>query len=344
MILAAGLGSRLTPLTLDVPKPLIPIMNRPIIQIIMSKLYDIGVNELVINTHHLADRLEKEVSFLAPSGMKLTFSYEPTLLGGGGALKKVEAFFGDETFLLVNGDIFFNFDLEDALNSHKKNGALATLLLKENEDTNKYGVVGIDTFSQICLFPYGVSGGEPSKRGVFCGIHILEPEIFSFIPENSFFCINQGVYPPMIHAKKRVCGYFVKDGYWKDLGTLAEYLQSHWDLLSGKVEKNGTYFSVAEECPDACIEEGSVITPPVLIGKNTVIRRGAFVGPYAVLGKDNTVESGVEVSNSIIWDNVTLEKGVKVHGAVISHKVHVKEGVALTQGDVIREHTLINHV
>jgi len=344
MVLAAGLGTRLTPLTLDVPKPLIPLMNRPILDRILSNLYSVGVRDVVINTHHIPERIERDVPMFLRDGMSVSFSYEPDILGGAGGLKKVQDFFGDETFLLVNGDIYFDFDLREAIDAHKNMEAVATLVLKAGENTNKYGAVGVSESGEISMFPYGVSREGTSQVGVFCGIHILEPEIFDFITPNTFFCINQNVYPPMIHAGKKICGFFPTARYWKDLGTLAEYLQVHWDIMLGKayVEE---YQHVSE---GVYLGNGSVVhksvslVPPVWVGEGTLIKGGGTVGPYVVLGRQNSIGNNVEISHSVIWDNVNLENGVKIHGSVLSHKVRVKENVSLEHGEVIREHMLLS--
>jgi len=340
MILAAGLGTRLKPLTLDIPKPFIPLVNRPIIGRLIQKLCAVGIKDIIINTHHLAERIEKEISGFLSNDMKITISHEPEIMGSAGGLKKGEFFFDDEALLLINGDIYFDFNFEEIIDTHKRMKASATLVLKENENLEKYGAVGIKECGEICMFPYGISTATPWKKGIFCGIHVIEPDVFDFIPPDVFFCINKNVYPSMIREGKKICGCFPSGKYWKDLGTVAEYLQAHWDILDGKIDISPAPGEVyyGRGCS---VERNVKIIPPVWIGEETVIKSGGGIGPYVVLGKKNLLEKNVEINHSVIWNDVNIGAGSKILGAILSHNVEVGENVYIGEGKIIREHTVL---
>lgn len=235
MVLAAGLGTRLRPITNNIPKPLIPVAGKPLIHYTLNLLKRHNIKEVMINLHYLADMIKKEVGDGSRFGIKVHYSYEPDILGTGGGIKKVEDFFSDGTFLVINADILVGLDLSDVVRFHQEKGAIATMVLRHDKDVDSYGAIEIDRDSRIREFLGKIDyQGPPLKKLMFTGIHVLEPEVLSYIPSNISCCINRTAYPEMIKKGERVYGY-VMNGYWSDLGTPERYRQAEEDVARGKI-------------------------------------------------------------------------------------------------------------
>lgn len=235
MVLAAGLGARLRPITNNIPKPLIPVAGRPLIHYTLNLLKKHGISEATVNLHYLADMIKKEIGDGSRFGIKVNYSYEPEILGTGGGLKKVEDFFSDGTFIVINADILVDLDLTDVARFHKEKRAIATMVLRHDNDVDSYGAIEIDAEGRIRQFLGKIDyKGAPLRRLMFTGIHVLEPEVLSYIPSNTSCCINRTAYPEMISTGERVYGY-VMDGYWSDLGTPERYRQAEEDITRGKI-------------------------------------------------------------------------------------------------------------
>lgn len=228
MILSAGLGMRMRPLTEKIPKPLLLIGNRPIIHYTLLFLKKYGVTDVIINLHHLADKMRENLGDGSGFGMKINYSFEPEILGTGGGIKKVEPFLSNNTFVVINGDILIDVDLNDVIRFHKEKKALATMALRHDKDANRYGAIEIDKENRIREFLGMIKGADENlTRLMFTGLHILEPRIFSYLPEKG--CINRTAYPEMIKNGEQVFGY-VMNGYWRDIGTPEAYSSAEKEL------------------------------------------------------------------------------------------------------------------
>lgn len=226
-ILGAGLGTRLMPLTKDTPKPLLPILGKPCIFYILSHLKNLGIKEAIINIHHASEKYQKILGNES-QGLKIIYSHEKELLGSGGGLKKAESLLKD-TFIVYNGDVLCNADLNSAIEFHKKSGNIATLLLIKD---GKRGDIKINGNKEIIDIKYNPNPNSSNQYN-FTGIHILEPEIFKYIPENQKANIID-VYINLIKQGIKINGLPIGNCYWKDIGTLESYKAAQEDLLQGK--------------------------------------------------------------------------------------------------------------
>ncbi|HEY6001130.1 MAG TPA: NDP-sugar synthase, partial [bacterium] len=232
MVLAAGFGTRLRPLTNTTPKPLLPVANRPLLEYTFALLAGAGVREAIVNAHHLADELERGLRALDPSGLALHVSRERAILGTAGGLKRAESFLAGGTFLLLNGDFLVDVDLRRVLDFHVEMQATATMVLVPDADA---GVLGVDPDGVIRRFIAPRPADEPADRLScgFTGIHVLEPEVFRLIPPNRPWEINRQAYPDLLKRGGRVCG-FVHRGYWREAGSPAGYLAANREVLAGR--------------------------------------------------------------------------------------------------------------
>ncbi len=299
MILAAGLGLRVRPLSSTRPKALFPVGHRPILEIIISQLRDAGAEAVIINTHYLAAAIE---GFLSGRdwGLKVEISYEPQILNTGGGIKKCASFLRGAPFLVVNSDVFHTFDLKGAYDHHLRSGNLATLLLYDHPPTNQ---VEVDEGGRIRRI--GVKGGE--ETFTFTGIHIISPELLKMMPDGAFSIVE--FYQLLIEQEVPIGGYMA-EGYWRDIGSLPEYLALHRDII----ERRLLPFETSPLHPEAQIEQGAKIEGAVWIGKGSFVSSEAYV-------RDSVLWEGVRVEEGSMIERCVIADGVVVQG------VHSDEGI-----------------
>lgn len=223
MVLAAGRGERLRPLTDTVPKPMIPVAGQPLIFHTLTYLKNCGVQEVVVNLHHLGDLIQTYVGDGRQWGLRVFYSRERSLLGTGGGIQKAAQYLFQEAFVVMNADILVELDLREVLSFHRKNNAAVTMVLRRDPEVERYGVIETDGFGLVRQLVGRLSvGSGPWNRLMFTGVHVLEPEVFAYMShQGSTFGIID-VYVAMLEAGERILGYEMK-GFWTDLGTRARY-------------------------------------------------------------------------------------------------------------------------
>lgn len=234
MILAAGLGTRLRPLTDALPKPLLPIAGRPLIVWNLLLLRRHGIREVVINLHHLGELIEKELGDGSALGLRIYYSREPVLLGTGGGLKQAEPFFEGRPFLVVNADTLLDLDFGAVLRVHEERGALATMVLRHDPDVERWGVVEVDPSLRVVrINGRGLADLGPTDRYMFAGVHVLHPRLLRDVPVGRESSIIDA-YVGAIRTGELVAGYRM-DGYWSDVGTIQRYERAQRDVLQGRL-------------------------------------------------------------------------------------------------------------
>jgi len=315
MILAAGFGTRLKPLTEKIPKPLLPVGNRPQIEYVLELLYRAGVREVMINLHHLGGLIQNALGSSYRGTVSLNYSHEKEILGTGGGLKKVENFFDCDTFLMVNSDSLLDVDLEGAITRHIERKAAATMVVRRWEEGSGYGRVEIDPQGMIKRI-LGRGSGENLTPVIFTGVHILSRRIFKYIPAGSFSCINRDCYGAMLEAGETVCAC-AAEGYWKDLGTLPGYFEANMDLLDGVTPEycNGLFSlpgarSYTAEFPQADLDD------PVFIGKQCEIGSGSGIGPSVILGDGTRVGKECSIRRAVTLPGAILDDGESISDCI----------------------------
>lgn len=291
MILCAGLGTRLLPITKKVPKPLVPVLNLANVLHIAKVMQKAGIEEIIVNTFHLAKEVESFLSQKPLRGVNFHFSREEKeLLGTGGGVKKAEHFFGKEPFVLSNCDFVTNIDLSPFIETHLQRGAMATMILFEDDlRQTLYSRVGVDAHSNLCSLPK-CKTLSPVRGGIFTGLHILSPEIFGYLEEKPSG-INDVLYPALMkeHPKK-VFGEFANDFYWYDTGDFGSFILATKKLLD------------QESIAAPQVPTSTKIVPPVLIGEGCKIGDNVQLGPHVVIGKACTIGKNAQISSSVILD------------------------------------------
>ncbi|MCX8032070.1 MAG: NDP-sugar synthase [Thermoleophilia bacterium] len=320
MIMAAGIGTRLRPLTELVPKPMAPIVNRPALYHILRLLRLHGVREVVINLHHLPDAITSYFGDGSALGMEIRYSYEPELLGTAGGVKNNADFLGVDTFLVLSGDALTDVDLTGLISAHRRHGGLATMAVKEVLDPTQYGVVVANDEDRVVGFQEKPSLEEAKSRLCNCGIYVFEPEILSHIPEGRFDDFGRRVFPDLVRQHAPFYIYEVS-GYWSDVGNVREYLRGNADALAGRVAVEVPGQQVR---PGVWMEEGAKMAAsvrleaPVLIGKGCVIEEGAIIEGPCVLGEGCSVGPRAWLSRCVLLPGVTVPAGAMVMDGVLA--------------------------
>ncbi|EFK07114.1 nucleotidyl transferase [delta proteobacterium NaphS2] len=283
MILAAGLGTRLLPLTANRPKPLVPVGNRPIIDRTICWLKTHGADDIIVNAHYHLDQMRHHLDQGRPFGLKIHISEEPEILGTGGGIQKTKWFWGRDPFIVVNGDILTDIDLSAAYRAHLKNGNLVTLVLHDSAPFNQIRINRQKDILDINPVP------QPGRLA-FTGIHIISPEVLENIPAGRPSCILAS-YRLLIRDGRPIRGHVVKNPYWRDAGTIESYIQANREALNGA---------------------------PFLVGRNARVHDDAQLNGWAVLGDNIIVERGAGITRSIVWENVTIKEGVQIVDSIVA--------------------------
>lgn len=292
MVFAAGLGTRLRPLTERLPKPVVPLMNRPLAAYSLERLAAVGVKECAVNTHHLADAVVSELEGWVPDGTSVRFVHEPTLLGTGGGLRNGLMALGahegdpDAPIVVMNGDIFFWPDLEGALALHEELGAVATMVLRPDPRAKRLGAVEIDTRGEVRRLLGTPASEEVFSEYMFTGVHVLRASAIADLPEEG--CVIRRAYRHWIDGDAVVAG-FVDESPWRDLGTPAEYLRAHLDLLDGTLTWPG-------------------LDPEIVSrGEGAEVASDAHVS-NVTLGPGSRVEAGVRLERAVVWGDTVVSE------------------------------------
>jgi mannose-1-phosphate guanylyltransferase len=302
IVLAAGLGERMRPLTLLRAKPVLPVLNRPLLHWTIAHLVRQGVTEVVVNLHHLPGTVRRALGNGRTLGVPIRYSNEPVLLGTGGGPRKVRRFFGDEPFLIVNGDVLYDFDLRELLREHRKSGAQATLSLRRNPDPKRYGGVVIDPEGWV----RSIAGRPRVARGhawLFTGVHILDPTLLDRLPAGVSDSVRD-LYIPLLSEGGRIRGVPTRRA-WYDFGSPSLYLSSHMSMLTSGFR--------------------TVRPRTKLIHPEARVSSRAHVH-HAVIGAGCEVAAGARVVGSVLWDGARVEAGGKVLGSILASGVRVGRG------------------
>lgn len=304
MVMSAGVGSRLDPLTQAVPKPLVPIANKPVMDILFENLAKIGINEVICNTYYLA---EKIIERYKNNNLGINFNYiiEETLSGTAGGVKKCQFFFDkNNPFVVLSADGLTNADLKKGIEIHKNSGAIATIGVKQvpMPEVSNFGVVVIDENGFITEFQEKPKLEEAKSNLINTGIYIFDYKIFDFIPENTFYDFAKNVFPKLLEIN--AINTFEVSEYWSDIGTLAQYKQSTQDLFEGKCK--------FDHAPIVKSKEGSYIYEDAVI-PNSV----KFIG-NSTIGKNSAIGENTIIENCIIWDNVKIGANLYIKDSVIA--------------------------
>ena len=296
MILAAGFGQRLFPLTIDRTKPAIPFLGKPLIGYVAEYVAKFGFHEFIVNLHHQPDSVMKALGDGSQFGVHIDYTLEtPEILGTSGALDNARQYLENDTFLIINGKIITDIDVSKAIETHKKSGAMATMVLKENSKREKFTEVFTEEglvkgFGEGFPKPDAVQNPNSKAPLMFTGIHILEPAVFDYIPRGVYSDIVPTFYNPAIASGEKIAAH-VTGGNWFELSTIPRYLDISLAMMNGKDVFSGENFRF---------------------------------------------DASAEISNSVIWDDVKIESGAKLNRTIIADGVTIKSGEEFENAAIVR--------
>lgn len=312
MIMAAGVGSRLGELSEECPKPLVRLVNKPAMDIIIEHLSSFGIEKIIANTYYKSEIIEQYYK----NNANIFLNKEDKLSGTAGGVRKCRFFFDkDEDFIVMSGDGLSDVDISRAYDSHKKSGAIATIVLKEveKERTSLYGIVVPDENSFVLNFQEKPKTSEAESNLANTGIYIFKYEIFNYIPENTFYDFAKNVFPSLMQNGEKINTY-IHRGYWSDIGSIEQYKESHYDILNHKV-KNYTPAVVKTE------------TGRYSAGSNLIMKDNAEVYGNCVFGDNCRLGKNSKIINSILWDNVTVEENTVIENSIVLSNTAVKKNL-----------------
>ncbi len=350
VLMAGGSGTRLRPLTCDLPKPMVPILNRPIAEHIINLLKRYSITEIIATLHFLPDVMRDYFQDGQEFGVQMTYSVEDEQpLGTAGCVKNIEELL-DDTFLVISGDSITDFDLADAIAFHHEKKSKATLILTRVPNPIEFGVVITDEEQRICRFLEKPSTGEIFSDTVNTGTYILEPEILDYLPLNEESDFSTDLFPLLLEKNEPMYGY-IAEGYWCDVGHLDAYREAQYDALERKVDLEFIHHEVSPGIwigENTYVDSTATLTPPILIGSDCRIGAGVSLDAGTVIGDNVTIGVGAELRRAIVWNGVmigdesSLSACVVARGARIDRRTHILEGAVIGALSIVGEESQIS--
>lgn len=342
VVMAGGSGSRLRPLTIERPKPMVPVVNKPVLAHILNLLKHHNFSEVVITAQYLADIIEDYFGDGNSLGLNIHYSIEEVPLGTAGSVKNAQRYL-DETFLVISGDAITDINLSAVLEFHRERQALATLSLKSVATPLDYGVVVTGADGRIKQFLEKPSWGQIISDTVNTGIYVLEPEVLDLLEPSLTYDFSQDVFPTLLSKDASLFGY-VADGYWCDVGDIQAYMKATADVLEAKVRHinlgnhigGGVWTGQGVEiAPDAALYG------PIYLGNEVKIKGGVVIHGPAVIRDYTIIDNRVQIERSVIWRNCYVGESAEVRGAIVCRQCNIRAQSVLFEGSIIGENSLV---
>ena len=334
ILLAGGKGTRLRPLTLHTPKPIVPIFDRPFLRYQIDLLRQVPeIDEIVLSLNYQPGRIEEVFGDGTELGVHLRYVVEPTPLGTGGAIKFAAGEALEEPLVVFNGDVFTSVDLPSVIRLHRERAARATIVLTPVENPSAYGLVQTDADGNVVDFLEKPSTDQISCNTINAGIYVLEPQTLERIPKDTTFSIERGYFPSLVKNRETFVAV-VSDGYWIDIGTPEKYRQAHRDIMDGRFV--AAPFDAAPGkalvSPDARVDDDVVFEGPCFVDRGVVIKKGARIGRYSVIGRNCHVGEDAVIDGAILWPNTWVDREAHVGGAIAGDHSHFGRNVEVAGG------------
>lgn len=332
MVLAAGEGTRLRPLTLSLPKPMVPVANVPLLARTLAMLARQGVRDIAVNLFHRPDAITDLLGAdgadgAARLGVSVTFSHETTLMGTAGGVKRMEGFLSEGgPFLVFYGDNLYDVHLAPLLDFHRVRGGLATIATFEAENPSACGLVVTDSDGRVTRFQEKPPPEEVFTREANAGVYVLEPEVLKAIPPDTVFDFGKDIFPVLLRENPGSMYAVRLSGYLQDTGTVPAYRKANWDILEGRC------CSAADEPP-----AGERIGRGLLRGEGARAEPGALFTGRNILGVRCAVGAGARLQECIVWEDCQIGAGAQVTGAILGRQVVVGEGAIIGDGAILAD-------
>jgi len=343
ILLAGGKGTRLRPLTIHTPKPIVPIFGRPFLHYQIDLLRQVPeIDEVILSLNYQPRRIEEIFGEGTGLGVRLRYVVEPQPLGTAGAVRYANSSL-DETVVVFNGDVMTAVDLPAVLRLHRERQAKATIVLTPVKNPAAYGLVETDAEGNVLRFLEKPKPEEITCDTINAGIYLLEPDTLERIPRDTAWSIERSFFPSLVERGERFVAY-ICPGYWIDIGTPEKYLQVHRDVMDGRFPAppfEASSSPVAWVAPDARIEDGATVEAPCFVDHGAVVKAGARVGAYSVVGRRCQIEEGASVEGSIVWANTRVGRDADVRDALLGRHCHVGRNATIRGGAVVGDKSVI---
>ncbi len=340
--MAGGEGTRLRPLTSNAPKPMLPLVNRPMMEHIIDLLKAHGITEIVVTVAFMPNAIRNHFGDGSEFGVTMTYASEETPLGTAGSVRNAMSEL-DDTFLVISGDVLTDIDLTALIEQHRQHEALATIGLVRVENPLEYGIVIANEDNSIERFLEKPTWGQVFSDTINSGIYVLEPRIFDWIAADEPVDFSSDVFPKLLEEGEGVFGS-VAEGYWEDVGTLAAYVRAHKDILDGRVEVSIPGFELYD---GVYVGEGTEISPdaelsgPAVIGDNCLVDAGVCLGEYVVLGTGVRMRRDCELERTVVHDNAYIGEGTRMRGTVVGRASDLRRNVRCEEGVVLGDEVFV---
>jgi mannose-1-phosphate guanylyltransferase len=342
ILLAGGKGTRLRPLTVHTPKPIVPIFDRPFLYYQLDLLRQLPeIDEVILSLNYQPRRIEEIFGDGDDLGIRIRYVVEPMPLGTAGAVKYAEQYLSDSV-IVFNGDVLTQVDLAAVLRLHRERRAKATIVLTPVENPSAYGLVETDALGNVKRFLEKPSPDQITCDTINAGIYVLEPETFDRIPKDTAWSIERSYFPSLVECGETFVAYIYR-GYWIDIGTPEKYLQVHRDIMDGRFSAppfngNGSAVRIA---PEARLEPGAVVEGPCFVDSGAVVKPGARVLAYSVIGRQAHIEEEAVVDGSILWANTWVGREATVRNAILGRHCHVGRAATVAPGTVLGDKSVL---
>jgi NDP-sugar pyrophosphorylase family protein len=333
LILAGGKGTRLRPLTVYTPKPVVPICNRPFLLYQIDTLRQAGVTNITLSLSYQPHKIEQQLGDGTDFGVKISYTVEPQPMGTAGAYKFAEDLIREPT-VVFNGDIVTDLDLKAVIREHNERKAAATIVLAAVENPSAYGLVETEEDGRVRRFLEKPKDDEISVKTINAGTYILDPKVLDLIPAGENYSFEYGVFPALLESGERFYAHIPDGGYWIDIGTPARYLQVHHDILAGRV--GGLRLENRRGASDLATH--AEVDALSLIADDCTVKPGAEI-INSVLGEGVHVEEKARIENSVIWPHTRVGAGAQVAGAIIGRGSHIGRAASVGAGAVLGDKT-----
>jgi NDP-sugar pyrophosphorylase family protein len=347
ILLAGGKGTRLRPLTLHTPKPIVPIFDRPFLRYQIDLLRKVPeIDEIVLSLNYQPGRIQEVFGDGSDLGIHIRYVVEPTPLGTGGAIKFAAGDDVKDSVVVFNGDVLTAVDLPALLALHRERKSKATITLTPVDNPSAYGLVETDADGNIKAFLEKPPADQITTNLINAGIYVLEPDTFDRIPPETAWSIERAYFPSLIERGETFVAYEYR-GYWIDIGTPEKYRQVHDDVMAGRFaappfnDHSGNRAGQAVVSPEAKVDEGAIIEGPCFIDAGVVIKRGARVGPGSVIGRACHIEEGAVVDGAILWPNTWVDHEAVIRGAIAGRHCHIGRNVTVSPHAMLGDKTVL---
>ncbi|MFF5261250.1 sugar phosphate nucleotidyltransferase [Actinomadura viridis] len=343
VVMAGGEGTRLRPMTANQPKPMLPLLNRPIMEHVLRLLKRHGFRETVVTVQFLAALIRNYFGDGEELGMSLSYATEEMPLGTAGSVKNAQDALRDEPFLVISGDALTDIDLTDMVRFHRENGALVTIGLKRVPNPLEFGIIIVDDDGRVRRFLEKPTWGQVFSDTVNTGIYVMEPEVLDHVAAGEQVDWSAEVFPRLLAEGAPLYGY-VAGGYWEDVGTHASYMKAQADMLSGLVDIDLGGFELSPGVwvgEGAEVDAGAVLKGPLYIGDYAKVEAGVELREFTVLGNNVVVREGAFLHRAVVHDNVFIAPSTNLRGCVIGKNTDIMSGARVEEGAVVGDECVI---